>query len=50
MSVTWDIFRTIVFKIAQQEEHREGLEHSCIRDGILKKHEVLEPWNAAMIK
>lgn len=43
MSVTWDIFRTIVFKIAQQEEHLEGLEYSCIRDGILKKHEVLEP-------
>lgn len=37
VSVMWDIFRTIVFKIAQQEEHREGLEQSCIRDGILKK-------------
>lgn len=37
VSVMWDIFRTIVFKIVQQEEQLEGLEHSCIRDDMLKK-------------
>lgn len=37
VTVMWDAFRTIVFKIAQQEEHLEGLEHSYKRDDMLKK-------------
>lgn len=49
LTVTWDIFRTIVFKIAQQKEHLEGLEHSSIRDDMLKK-KTRDTGRAAIIK